>query len=55
MKSISSIKIQNFLEENKVFPNYVIGEVAYYKRTKRFKEVFDLYTIRYYCIPNKKI
>lgn len=45
MKKISSIKVQNYLELNGIYPDYTVGDVAYYYNGKRFREVYNNYVI----------
>lgn len=53
MKRISNTNIQNFLEENGVYPKYEEYGVAYYKPTRKFFSLLDSYFIKYNIFHSK--
>lgn len=55
MRKIGNIKVQDFLESNHIFPDYVINGVAYYSVNKEFKEVYDRYIITREMVGKKSV
>lgn len=53
MARISSKRMRDFLEENGVYAVYEVGEVGYYRRSRKLSSLLDTYYIRTVLIPNK--
>ena len=53
MKKVISVRMQNYLAANGVFPVYEENEAAFYKKTPQLFLLLERYTINYICIPNK--
>lgn len=49
LKKIENIKQQNYLEENGLYPVYVLGETAYYEKTTELFNLLDEYFIITQC------
>ena len=53
LRKIYNKHIQDYLGEHGYFPEYEEDGYAFYKPSKRFRELMDKYTIEFICIPNK--
>lgn len=53
MKKIRNKHMQDYLEENGIYPVREDYEAAYYRHTPKLLSLLDSYFIKYICIPNK--
>lgn len=54
MKEIYNPRLQDFLAENGIYPEFeTFNGVAHYLDTPKLRSLLDSYCIRYNCIPNK--
>lgn len=49
----NNIKLQNYLEENGIYPLREYGKTAYYKKNNQLYNYLDSYYIRNILIKNK--
>lgn len=49
----NNIKLQNYLEENGIYPLREYGKTAYYKKSKQLYSILDRYYIEKILIRNK--
>jgi hypothetical protein len=50
---IRSKKLYNFLINHKCYPVYEDDRVSKFVSNPQFHSLLELYTIEYFCIPNK--
>lgn len=44
-KAVENIRLQNFLEENNVFPSYEVCGVAYYRKNRKYYNAMDKFNL----------
>ena len=53
LKKITNKHIQDYLEENGIYPVKEYGNEYWYRSTLQLVSLLDSYFIQYICIPNK--
>lgn len=53
MWAVRSDRINDFLGDHGLFPDFEIYGTAFYQSSDYMRELMDLYYIRYVCIPNR--